>query len=143
MGDCPFCKRIAAGEYDYWDAYNVAFQPLNPVTPGHFLVVPRTHVDNALAAPTYAGRAVRFAGGLAAQMSLDACNLRGPANMPSTRRLPRATTPDTSPRPAGFYTWRDPRRVTPRRLAQLAAHDAHIAALEALRRTRAEAADGA
>lgn len=34
-------------------------------------------------------------------------------------------------RPSGFigYTWRDPARVTPERLAELAAHDEHIASL--------------
>jgi len=35
--DCPFCARIKAGEFDYDNRYTVAFQPLNPVTPGHFL----------------------------------------------------------------------------------------------------------
>lgn len=75
MSDCPFCKRIHAGEYDYRDTYNVAFRPLNPVTPGHFLVVPLTHVANALEAPHYAGRAVRFAARLGAEMGLDAFNL--------------------------------------------------------------------
>ena len=47
MADCPFCARIAAGEYDYFDKQSVAFQPLNPVTPGHFLAVPRKHVATA------------------------------------------------------------------------------------------------
>lgn len=46
--DCPFCA-IARGEErtveivceaDSW----VAFFPLNPATPGHTLVIPRTHV---------------------------------------------------------------------------------------------------
>jgi diadenosine tetraphosphate (Ap4A) HIT family hydrolase len=40
--DCPFCGRIERGEFNYRDEYgNVAFRPLFPVTPGHFLVVPR------------------------------------------------------------------------------------------------------
>lgn len=73
--DCTFCQRITAGEYDYWDLYNVAFQSLNPVTPGHFLVVPRTHVASALAAPEFAGRAARYAAYLATDMGLEACNL--------------------------------------------------------------------
>jgi histidine triad (HIT) family protein len=74
MTDCPFCARIDAGEYDYSDARSVAFQPLNPVTPGHFLVVPRMHVSNALASPVQAGHAMRFAGFLANQMGLGAAN---------------------------------------------------------------------
>lgn len=72
---CPFCARIKAGEYDYSDRYNVSFRPLNPVTPGHFLVVPRTHVTSALAAPPFAGRAAEYAAYLAVEMGLQACNL--------------------------------------------------------------------
>jgi diadenosine tetraphosphate (Ap4A) HIT family hydrolase len=41
--DCPFCDRVERGEFDYDDRYSVAFRPLHPVTPGHFLVVPRRH----------------------------------------------------------------------------------------------------
>lgn len=45
-GDCIFCA-IAAGEIEasvvYEDNVVVAFMDLNPVTPGHLLVVPRTH----------------------------------------------------------------------------------------------------
>lgn len=74
LAACPFCKRIKAGEFDYHDYYNVAFRPLNPVTPGHFLVVPRTHVMNALDGPSYAGRAMAFAAKLAQDMGLGACN---------------------------------------------------------------------
>lgn len=74
MDDCPFCQRIKRGEYDYEDRYNVAFQPLNPVTPGHFLVVPRVHVAHALEAPGSAGRALTFAGYLANQMGLESAN---------------------------------------------------------------------
>ncbi|MDZ4232543.1 MAG: HIT family protein, partial [Dietzia sp.] len=45
VGNCPFCDRIARGEYDdaeyLWEV--VSFEPLNPVTPGHRLFLPRTH----------------------------------------------------------------------------------------------------
>jgi histidine triad (HIT) family protein len=74
MSDCPFCDRIKAGEYDYEDCYSVAFEPLNPVTPGHFLVVPREHWANSLDAPISAGRALRFGARLARQMELESCN---------------------------------------------------------------------
>jgi len=73
-GNCPFCARIAAGEFDYYDLDSVAFQPLNPVTPGHFLVVPRKHVSHALESPAAAGRALKFAGFLANQMGLESAN---------------------------------------------------------------------
>jgi histidine triad (HIT) family protein len=58
---CPFCARIAAGEYDYSDRHAVAFEPLNPVTEGHLLVVPREHVPDAGSAPLVAGRTMEFA----------------------------------------------------------------------------------
>lgn len=61
MADCPFCARIKAGEYDYSDRYAVAFEPLNPVTEGHLLVVPREHVSDAGSAPIAAGRTMEFA----------------------------------------------------------------------------------
>jgi histidine triad (HIT) family protein len=73
-GDCPFCARIAAGEFEYSDPASVAFQPLNPVTPGHFLVVPRRHVSHALESPPAAGLALEFAAYLANRMGLEACN---------------------------------------------------------------------
>lgn len=75
LENCPFCGRIERGEYDYEDRYNVAFHPLNPVTPGHFLAVPRKHTASAFTSPLYAGRAVQFAAELARLMELDDFNL--------------------------------------------------------------------
>jgi histidine triad (HIT) family protein len=85
--ECPFCGRIGRGEYDYADAYNVAFEPLNPVTPGHFLVVPKTHVVSALTHPTYAGRALRFAGYLANQMGIGSANFITSAGRAATQSV--------------------------------------------------------
>lgn len=56
--DCPFCtivRREAPAQivWDWGDC--LAFTPLNPVTPGHTLVVPTAHVPDALAHPTIAG----------------------------------------------------------------------------------------
>jgi histidine triad (HIT) family protein len=73
--DCPFCKRIEAGQYDYESLGSVAFQPLNPVTPGHFLVVPRKHVADAFEVPRITGYAAQFAAALAKEMGLESCNL--------------------------------------------------------------------
>lgn len=75
MPDCPFCQRIAAGEYDYDGLGSVAFQPLNPVTPGHFLVVQRRHVADAREVPRLTGYAAQFAAALAAEMGLESFNL--------------------------------------------------------------------
>ena len=61
VSECPFCIRIAANEYTLFDEHCVAFEPLNPVTPGHLLVVPRKHVPDAGSHPTTASRAMYFA----------------------------------------------------------------------------------
>lgn len=42
---CPFCDYAGPSEIlwrDEWDGA-IAFEPLNPVTPGHVLVVPTDH----------------------------------------------------------------------------------------------------
>lgn len=87
MADCPFCLRIERGEFDYFDARSVAFQPLNPVTPGHFLVVPRTHVTSALAAPNHAGRAMALAAKLADWMGLESANFITSAGSAATQTV--------------------------------------------------------
>lgn len=87
MTDCPFCKRIDAEEFDYFDRYSVAFQPLNPVTPGHFLVVPRKHVAHALESPSDAGHALRLAGYLANRMGLESANFITSAGGPATQTV--------------------------------------------------------
>ena len=57
---CPFCERIAAGQYDEEPRRGCyIFEPLNPVVPGHLLVVPGEHVRNAAVAPATAS-AVMF-----------------------------------------------------------------------------------
>lgn len=41
---CPFCERIERGEVDGTTLFRIVrFEPLNPVTPGHMLFVPRAH----------------------------------------------------------------------------------------------------
>ena len=49
--DCLFCK-IVAGEIPsrqvYADDTAIAFLDINPVHPGHTLVIPRRHVDDVL-----------------------------------------------------------------------------------------------
>jgi len=51
MTDCLFCK-IAAGEIPatkiYEDEHTFAFLDINPVNPGHILVVPKDHSENIL-----------------------------------------------------------------------------------------------
>lgn len=85
--DCPFCKRVDAGEFDYEDRYCVAFQPINPVTQGHFLVVPRRHVAHAIDSPLAAGRALGFAASLAGIMELEAANFITSAGSDATQTV--------------------------------------------------------
>jgi len=87
MTACPFCKRIAAGEYDYDSLGSVAFQPLSPVTPGHFLVVPRKHVADACEVPRISGYAAQFAAALAKEMGLESFNLITSAGAAATQTI--------------------------------------------------------
>lgn len=57
MSDCVFCQRIEADDYIGADRGCVYFEPLNPVTPGHMLFLPRAHLANASVAPWAAGLA--------------------------------------------------------------------------------------
>ncbi len=84
---CPFCMRVTAGEYDYHDDHCVAFRPLLPVTPGHFLVVPRRHVRHALDSPRSAGRALLLAARLANDMGLEAANFITSAGLAATQSV--------------------------------------------------------
>lgn len=84
---CPFCDRIARGEYDYENASNVAFQPLSPVTPGHFLVVPRRHIAHALEGPSRAASALAFAAHLAGDMGLESANFITSAGSAATQTV--------------------------------------------------------
>lgn len=70
---CPFCERIAREDYGRCSLLSVSFEPLNPVTPGHLLVVPRVHVTDATESVAITGETMRFAALLAADMG--DCNL--------------------------------------------------------------------
>lgn len=52
--DCIFC-RLVAGELPaakvYEDEQALAFMDINPVTPGHTLVIPKAHHDPLMATP--------------------------------------------------------------------------------------------
>jgi histidine triad (HIT) family protein len=65
---CPFCEivqgRAPADIVAYWDSA-LAILPLNPVTPGHTLIIPRKHVDDALTDPPLTGFLFQCAADLA------------------------------------------------------------------------------
>ena len=51
MSDCIFCKlanKEIPTEFLYEDENVVAFNDLNPLTPVHVLVVPKSHYDNII-----------------------------------------------------------------------------------------------
>jgi histidine triad (HIT) family protein len=85
--DCPFCARIAAGDYGTCDMFSVSFEPLNPVTEGHLLVVPRLHFPDAGSNPLHAGRAMELAATIAALDSLDSYNLITSAGSAATQTV--------------------------------------------------------
>jgi histidine triad (HIT) family protein len=64
MKPCPFCAIIdgSAPAPDLeWDHGVASFTPLNPVTPGHRLFIPRVHVQDAAQGPSWAARVVDLA----------------------------------------------------------------------------------
>jgi histidine triad protein len=48
--DCPFCKIVRQNDPEVYEVFRndhvVAFFPINPVVPGHLLVVPQRHIIN-------------------------------------------------------------------------------------------------
>lgn len=44
---CDICRGAVAAQVIRQDAWTVSFRDINPVAPGHVLVVPRQHVPSA------------------------------------------------------------------------------------------------
>jgi len=62
VSECVFCSRIKSGDYN-WAGFNcVSFVPLNPVVPGHILIVPRIHVTDFTMSPDVSADAMKAAG---------------------------------------------------------------------------------
>lgn len=66
MSACPFCRKIAAGSDEHGpvtlEGRGVAsFEPLNPVTRGHRLFVPTSHVERADQSPDLLSAAMHAA----------------------------------------------------------------------------------
>ena len=86
--DCPFCKRIDVGDFDRNVRLGcVTFEPLNPVTPGHCLVVPVVHFERADADPERTGRAFQLAAALAREQGLASFNLITSAGAAATQTV--------------------------------------------------------
>jgi histidine triad (HIT) family protein len=86
--DCPFCDRITAGLFDIDLGRVAAFTPLNPVTPGHLLVVPVQHVADAVEDPRVTGLVMAAAATLARRhKSVNLITSVGPAATQTIRHL--------------------------------------------------------
>jgi histidine triad (HIT) family protein len=86
-GDCVSCRLIAAREHEGEHGGVVWFEPLNPVVPGHMLVVPRRHVSDALEDPDLTGRVMAEAARLAAFRRLHPCNIMTSAGREATQSV--------------------------------------------------------
>jgi histidine triad (HIT) family protein len=74
---CVFCEKIKTGDFIAETPISVMFEPLNPVTPGHRLVIPKKHVKDAFENAYVTGRVMDDAAYFAKSLvgSLGACNL--------------------------------------------------------------------
>lgn len=65
--ECPFCdverikSEVTTRRSVVGGIMCLIFEPLNPVTPGHVLIVPEDHVANAAAGPRHAAAAMYVA----------------------------------------------------------------------------------
>lgn len=89
MSVCPFCfivrKEEHANVVQRWpDA--VAFRPLNPVTPGHVLVVPNAHVVDFTHDPIVTAAVMARASEYAYRLNI-ACNLITSARPEATQTV--------------------------------------------------------
>lgn len=89
MIGCVFCD-IAAGNAPADIRERVAdctcFVPLNPVTPGHLLVIPDEHVANAIRQPWITGKVFEVAARIAMYKQGD-CNLITSAGPAATQTI--------------------------------------------------------
>jgi histidine triad (HIT) family protein len=71
---CVFCEIVYGREpatYHARLAGCTCFEPLNPVTPGHLLVIPDEHVPHALAQPWITGKVFEIAARIARDFDTD------------------------------------------------------------------------
>jgi histidine triad (HIT) family protein len=84
--ECVFCRIVDGTEpvrnERRW-ADTMAFEPLNPVTPGHLLVIPTRHVRDFTEDPYISGRVMRRA----AEIAVPPCNLITSAGEEATQSV--------------------------------------------------------
>jgi histidine triad (HIT) family protein len=72
---CVFCGIVAGREAAHIVAVwpdCISFRPLNPVCPGHVLVIPRAHVEDAAEDPVLTGLVMSRAAQLVRDMTCSA-----------------------------------------------------------------------
>lgn len=86
VSDCVFCRIVSGDESAQivrrWSGA-VAFIPLNPVTPGHVLVVPAQHVEDALENPYVTAQAVAYA----VELAEGPCNIITSVGVEATQSI--------------------------------------------------------
>jgi len=83
MSSCLFCKIIAGeipAEKVYEDDHVIAFLDINPINPGHTLVVPKTHTENIFSASPAVMRQVaevlpKISQAVVVGVGAEACNI--------------------------------------------------------------------
>lgn len=94
MSDCPFCDKIANGGDEHGPVFPAAavdvyrFAPLNPVTDGHMLFVPRLHVRHASDGVIATSDAVTAAIIYASRQRIVGYNLIQSNGAPATQTVP-------------------------------------------------------
>lgn len=75
MAKCPFCNYSGPSPVlrEYEDA--IVFEPLNPVTPGHLLVVPRVHVEDVGTNPEVSAAVMRRVAEYIQEAGIRQCNI--------------------------------------------------------------------
>lgn len=104
-GDCVFCERVKHGRYDSelsLPGSVAVFEPLNPVTPGHLLVVPFEHVRDAAEKPHVTGTVMEHAARLIAHFGY---------GVPYQANIITSVGPDASQSVFHFHAHLVPRRA--------------------------------
>jgi histidine triad (HIT) family protein len=91
VDDCPFCRRVAAGQIEISWPGCVAFPPRRPLVPGHVLVLPRRHITDAAVDPEVTALVMRCAAEVAQRWRRESgadCNLITSVGAAATQSVP-------------------------------------------------------
>src|ERR1017187_5747978 len=88
---CVFCDIVETERYEVEivsdEATSIVIVPLDPVTPGHLLVIPKQHVMDALEDPVVTGAVFRVAAAWAKQTYVGPCTLITSAGWAATQSI--------------------------------------------------------